>query len=293
MSANILSFRDWERIQESDKMYWGQTLNEDWSLSDTLHTIGDVISASSDCIWPGSGAVVDIIQALTYFIESASSEDFVESSSAFIGGIVSIASLALIGPMQALAMETKGLLKIVKEGVQKGATKVQISAAKNASTKLVKFLQGIVSSASSIVSKIVDLVKNAAESKLGSWIVSKFGTTNGFVNWINKFFKEKVIGYLTKFIGYLGKLNPAAAAGSIDDLTIKKFGKEYVKGTTQDTLGTKILSKGREEVKLSGIPPTLKYSNKRQFGSPAQEFQRDTSHDLKPPILPDIKAKRA
>ena len=293
MSANILSFRDWERIQESDKMYWGQTLNEDWSLSDTLHTIGDVISASSDCIWPGSGAVVDIIQALTYFIESASSEDFVESSSAFIGGIVSIASLALIGPMQALAMETKGLLKIVKEGVQKGATKVQISAAKNASTKLVKFLQGIVSSASSIVSKIVDLVKNAAESKLGSWIVSKFGTTNGFVNWINKFFKEKVIGYLTKFIGYLGKLNPAAAAGSIDDLTINKFGKEYVKGTTQDTLGTKILSKGREEVKLSGIPPTLKYTNKRQFGSPAQEFQRDTSHDLKTPILPDIKAKRA
>ena len=293
MSANILSFRDWERIQESDKMYWGQTLNEDWSLSDTLHTIGDVISASSDCIWPGSGAVVDIIQALTYFIESASSEDFVESSSAFIGGIVSIASLALIGPMQALAMETKGLLKIVKEGVQKGATKVQISAAKNASTKLVKFLQGIVSSASSIVSKIVDLVKNAAESKLGSWIVSKFGTTNGFVNWINKFFKEKVIGYLTKFIGYLGKLNPAAAAGSIDDLTINKFGKEYVKGTTQDTLGTKILSRGKEEVKLSGIPPTLKYTNKRQFGSPAQEFQRDTSHDLKPPILPDIKAKRA
>jgi hypothetical protein len=220
-SVRVLTFHDWKRIQESERMYLGQPLNEEWTLSDILHTIGDVVSASSDCIWPGSGSVVDIIQAITYFLEASNTEDYVESASASIAGIVSLASLALIGPMQTLAMEAKGLLRVVREGVSKGASKLQISAAKTASTKLVKFLQGIVSSASSIAAKIVGLVKDAAETKLGAWIIQKFGTVNGFANWINKFFKETVINNLNKFIGYLGKINPAAAAGSIDDVTIQ------------------------------------------------------------------------
>jgi len=291
MGANVLSFRDWERIQESDKMYWRQSLNEDWSLSDTLHTIGDVVSAASDCVWPGSGAVVDIIQAITYFLESSNAEDYVESSSSAIAGIVSLASLALIGPMQTLAMEAKGLLKVVKEGVQKGASKVKISAAKGASVKLIRFLQEIVSSASSIAAKIVGLVKDASETKLGTWIVKKFGTTNSFATWINKFFKETVINNLNKFIGYLGKLNPSVASGSIDDVTIQKFGKEYAQGSTKDSIGAKILSGGQKEIKISGISPTLVY--KRQFETPEQEFQRDTSHDIKKPILPEIKLQRA
>lgn len=291
MAANILTYSDWQRIQESERMYSSEVLNEDFSISDTLHMIGDVVSAASDCVWPGSGAVVDIIQAITYFIESSVAKDYVESTSAAIGGIVSIASLALVGPMQALALEAKGLLKVVKEGVKKGASKAQVSAAKAASTKLVKFLQGIVSSASSIASKMVDLIKNAAESKLGSWIISKFGTVEKFAVWINKFFKQTVIGFLNKFIGYLGKLNPAAAAGSIDDVTIEKFGKTYASGATQDSIGADLLSKGRKEVSLSGIPKDLKYIGRR-YGSEEQQFQRDTSNDLQPTFIdPKIKRK--
>jgi len=281
-SVHVLTFHDWKRIQESEKMYLGQDLNESWTMSDVLHTIGDVASAASDCVWPGSGAVVDIIQAITYFLESANTEDYVESASAAIAGIVSLASLALVGPMQVIATEAKGLLKVIKEGVSKGASKVQISAAKTASTKLIKFLNGIVSSASTIATKIVGLVKDAAETKLGSWIVQKFGTTESFTTWINKFFKETVINNLNKFIGYLGKLNPAAAAGSIDDVTIQKFGKQYATGSAQDTVGTKILAKGTEQVKASGISPATKYASNRKFISPEQEFQRDTTHDLKP-----------
>jgi len=288
-SSHILTFYDWERIQESQPQYRFQPLNEEWTISDILHTIGDVVSVSSDCIWPGSGAVVDIIQAITYFLESSISEDYVESSSAAIAGIVSLASLALIGPMQTLAVEAKGLLKVIKDGVSKGASKLQISAAKTSSTKLVKFLQGIVSSASSIASKIVGLVKDAAETKLGAWIIQKFGTVNGFANWINKFFKETVINNLNKFIGYLGKINPAAAAGSIDDITIQKFGKQYTSSTAQDNIGNDLLKKANSEVKLSGIPPTIKYETKRKFLSPDQEFQRDTTNDLKPLATPPIK----
>ena len=288
-SVRVLTFHDWKRIQESERMYLGQPLNEEWTLSDILHTIGDVVSASSDCIWPGSGSVVDIIQAITYFLEASNTEDYVESSSASIAGIVSLASLALIGPMQILAMEAKGLLKVVKEGVSKGASKLQISAAKTASTKLIKFLQGIVSSASTLSSKIVGLVKNAAETKLGAWVIQKFGTTEGFVTWINKFFKETVINNLNKFIGYLGKLNPAAAAGSIDDVTIQKFGKQYTSGSAQDTVGNKILIKGNSQVKASGISPTIKYAASRKFISPDQEFQRDTTNDLKPKTPLQIK----
>lgn len=288
-SVRVLTFHDWKRIQESEKIYSDQPLNEEWTTSDILHTIGDVVSAASDCVWPGSGSVVDIIQAITYFLESSVASDYVESSSAAIAGIVSLASLALIGPMQTLAMEAKGLLKVVRDGVSKGASKLQISAAKTASTKLIKFLQGIVSSSSTIATKIAGLVKDAAETKLGSWIIQKFGTTNSFVNWINKFFKETVISNLNKFIGYLGKLNPASAAGSIDDVTIQKFGKRYASGTAQDSIGNDILKKGNSEVKLSGISPSIKYKSRREFLSPDQEFQRDTSNDLKPISQPQLK----
>ena len=52
MSANVLSFRDWEKIQEADNFTFSYPINEDWSLSDVLHTIGDVVSAASDCVWP-------------------------------------------------------------------------------------------------------------------------------------------------------------------------------------------------------------------------------------------------
>jgi hypothetical protein len=289
-SVHVLTFQDWGRIQEAERMDFGLPLNEEWTTSDILHTIGDVVSAASDCVWPGSGAVVDIIQAITYFLESANTEDYIESSSASIAGIVSLASLALVGPMQSLATEAKGLLKVVKDGLSKGASKIQISAAKTASTKLIKFLQGIVSSASTIATKIVGLVKDAAETKLGSWVIQKFGTTNSFVNWINKFFKETVINNLNKFIGYLGKLNPASAAGSIDDVTIQKFGKQYASGSAQDTIGVKMLDKGKEEVRISGIPASMKYVAKRKFDSPEQEFQRDTTGDLKP--SPPIQTKR-
>jgi hypothetical protein len=271
-NVHILTFQDWEKIQESDN----QTLNEDWSTSDILHTVGDVVSAASDCIWPGSGAVVDIVQAITYFLESANTEDYVESSSSAIAGIVSLASLALVGPMQMLAVEAKGLLKVVRDGVSKGASKLQISAAKTASTKLIKFLKGIVSSASTIATKISGLVTGAAETKLGSWVIQKFGTTDSFVKWINKFFKVTVINNLNKFIGYLGKLNPASAAGSIDDVTIQKFGKEYASGTAQDSIGNDILKKGNAQVKLSGISPSVKY----KFPSSDQEFQKDTFRGL-------------
>ena len=288
-SVHVLTFHNWKNIQESETPYQFHPINEEWTVSDILHTIGDVVSVSSDCIWPGSGSVVDIIQAITYFLEASATEDYVESSSAAIAGIVSLASLALIGPMQTLAMEAKGLLRVVRDGVSKGASKLQISAAKTASTKLIKFLQGIVSSASSIATKIVSLVKDAAETKLGAWIIQKFGTANGFANWINKFFKETVINNLNKFIGYLGKLNPAAAAGSIDDVTIQKFGKQYASGTAQDSIGNDLLKKGNSEVKLSKISPTAKYETKRKFSSPDQEFQRDTTNDLKPMAPSQIK----
>ena len=43
--------------------------------------------------------------------------------------------------MQTLAMEAKGLLRVVRDGVSKGASKLQISAAKTASTKVAEATQ--------------------------------------------------------------------------------------------------------------------------------------------------------
>ena len=45
-------------------------INESWTLSDILHTGADVLSMGLDFVIPGSGAVVDTLNALSYIIEA-------------------------------------------------------------------------------------------------------------------------------------------------------------------------------------------------------------------------------
>ena len=45
-------------------------INESWTLSDILHTGADVLSVGLDFVIPGSGAVVDTLNALSYIIEA-------------------------------------------------------------------------------------------------------------------------------------------------------------------------------------------------------------------------------
>ncbi len=285
MEIYVLSYSDWTRIQETDSYLGADVLNE--NVSDTLHFITDLVAIGSDLVVPGSGAVVDIINAISYFIESQYLEEDVEKSIAIVAGLVTLGSVALMGPLQALSVEAKVLLAKIREGVVKTATTAAISIARSAAKKLIPFLTNIIKISASIGDTIVNLVVKAADSRVGKWASSKFGGMAKFVAWIKDFFTVKVPKFLKYMISLLASLNPAAAtAGSVDDISIKKFGKEIAKNRATEDIVRKITDSGKKEVLASGIPPSEKY---KKFQSPEQEFQRDTTHDLKTPILPNIK----
>jgi hypothetical protein len=285
MENHVLSYSDWTRIQEADSYLGAEVLNE--NVSDTLHFITDLVAIGSDLVAPGSGAVVDIVNAISYFIESQYLEEDVEKSIAIVAGLVTLGSVALMGPLEELAVEAKVLLAKIREGVVKTATPAAISLARSAAKKLIPLLTNITKISASIGDTIVNLVVKAADSRVGKWASSKFGGMDKFVAWIKDFFKVKVPKLLAYMISLLVSLNPTAtAAGSVDDISIKKFGKETAKSKASEGVVNKITDSGKKEVLASGIPPSEKY---KKFQSPEQEFQRDTTHDLKAPILPNIK----
>ena len=284
MENHVLSYSDWTRIQETDSYLGAEVLNE--NVSDTLHFITDLVAIGSDLVAPGSGAVVDIVNAISYFIESQYLDEDVEKSIAIVAGLVTLGSVALMGPLESLAIEAKVLLAKIREGVVKTATPVAISIARSAAKKLIPLLTNITKISASIGDTIVNLVVKAADSRVGKWVSSKFGGMDKFVAWAKDFFKVKVPKFLAYMISLLVSLNPTAAAGSVDDISIKKFGKETAKTKASEEVVNKITNSGKKEVLASGIPPSDKY---KKFQSPEQEFQRDTTHDLKTPILPNIK----
>jgi hypothetical protein len=289
---HLSTYQDWRRIQESQAYIDGEVINEG-EVSDWLHTAADFVSIAADIVAPGSGAVIDIVQAISYFLEGFVEKDPAEAGSLVLSGLVTLGSLALVGPMQALATRMKGYISTVRDGIVKGASPAAISAARTASGEVVKFLIGAISSVSSIGPKISDLVIKAAESKLGTWIISKFGSVSKFTNWISDTFTKKIPGILKTFSDSLAKLNPSASgAGSVDDLTIKKYSKgyagEYAEGKIQDRV-KEIITMGNNEVSKSGISKSLKYS---VFNVPNRvKYQQDTTNDYKPkePIVPKKK----
>jgi len=284
MENHVLSYSDWTSIQEIDSYLGAEVLNE--NVSDTLHFITDLVAIGSDLVAPGSGAVVDIVNSISYFIESQYLEEDVEKSIAIVAGLVTLGSVALMGPLEELAIEAKVMLAKIRDGIVKTATPAAISIARFAAKKLVPLLTNITKISASIGDTIVNLVVKAADSRVGKWVSSKFGGMEKFVSWIKDFFKVKVPKFLAYMISLLVSLNPTAAAGSVDDISIKKFGKETAKSKASEGVVNKITDSGKKEVLASGIPPSEKY---KKFQSPEQEFQRDTTHDLKTPILPNLK----
>jgi len=115
-------------------------LLEKWSLSDILHTVGDVASMAADFIIPGSGAIVDAINGVSYFIEGLITKDKGKRKSLFIMGAITMAFVIIPGPLQAVAIPMK---RFVKYGAKKAASKTVLAGLEIVYKNLGKILQAI------------------------------------------------------------------------------------------------------------------------------------------------------
>ena len=133
-------------------------LNEWWSLSDILHAGADVLSAVVDFVIPGSGAIVDTLNALSYLIEaqfvSADKKDGL-----YLMAAITYAFVIIPGPLQALSIPLKRFIK---------------SGAKAASPLIKKALGLVASFLPKILTDLPNLINSALKSKLAGAILGKY-----------------------------------------------------------------------------------------------------------------------
>ena len=89
-------------------------LTERWTWSDTFHTMGDLLSAGLGTVYPGSGAVIDTINAISYVYEAQSKRDPKERDMLYIMAAVTFAFVVIPGPLQAAIIPLKHFIKTGK-----------------------------------------------------------------------------------------------------------------------------------------------------------------------------------
>jgi hypothetical protein len=133
-------------------------INESWSLSDILHAGADVLSAGVDFVIPGSGAVIDVLNAASYFIEAQFKPDGEEKDSLYLMGLITLAFVVLPGPLQAVSVPLKRFLQ--------GGVKKATPAVLKALNVLGKYVP-------EILKKFPEYIKRAFNTPLGKKTLGK------------------------------------------------------------------------------------------------------------------------
>ncbi len=243
-------------------------INEDFldtigvtSLSDVLHLVGDVAAGVSDVIIPGSGAVLDFINMMSYFIQANLTTIDADKLKYILSGLIQ--AFMLFDPLNILASIKLGLNSIFAWIVKK--TPATQAAAIFAAQKVAVGLTTMKNSLSGIVGKIL---AKLADSKFGqavAQISAKLGVKD-VIAWAKNFFTNIVPTYITKFLNMLKALNPNAIGNTIgegNELLLKTVGKVAVDKTAANAFNSKAISfadqirnynPGRNSYGFTGVP---------------------------------------
>jgi hypothetical protein len=189
-------------------------INESWTLSDILHTGADVLSMGLDFVIPGSGAIVDTLNALSYIIE-AQFKSNEEKDSLYLMAAITFAFVILPGPLQAMATPLK---RAIKTGV--GMT----------SPVVVKALKIIGGSLDTLLLGIPTRVNAALKSPLAKNILGSYrGKISGFIT----AFTTRTKSILGKLTGKAGKEGAEKAGKEGAEKVVKQMsGEQFQKAFT-------------------------------------------------------------
>jgi hypothetical protein len=237
---------DYKYIVYDNNLYDSQTgdlipISEGWSLSDILHTGADVLSVAADFVGPpGSGAIIDTLNALSYVIE-AQFKTGPEQDKLYLMAAITFAFVVLPGPLQTLATP-------LKRAIKTGA-----GFASKAVVKGLKIIGGILDT---ILLKIPSAINKALKSPLAKKILGKFSGK------ISKFFQaftsriRKILAPLTKAgkqatkkVGQ--KVGQKIAKGTVTNVALQAA-KKFFQKIPKMSQGGKILRK-------AGFAPGFSY----------------------------------
>ena len=77
--------------------------DDEWTLSDILHTGVDLVSTAADFIVPGSGSMIDVVHALSYIVEAEFESDSKKRDNLYLMGAITGMFALLPGALQAVA----------------------------------------------------------------------------------------------------------------------------------------------------------------------------------------------
>lgn len=155
----------------------------DTSWSNILHTGADLLSAGLDFVIPGSGAVVDALNGISYIIEGYYTKDENEKNNLYIYAAISFASILMPGPLQFAMTSLRNFIKTGKGFVSK---------------TVIEGLKTILSNLNPMLSKVPTTVNNSLQSPLAKNILGKWGKyIGGFIS----DFSVKIKQILTSLLG--------------------------------------------------------------------------------------------
>jgi hypothetical protein len=201
-------------------------------LSDTLHFVGDIAAGVMDTVVPGSGAVVDVINMLSYFAEAYNSKERSEKIKLILSGLIQ--AFAIFDPFNAIAA-----LKI-KLGTfftwLKTKNPQTVAAARLAAESIKVGLELINTYIVRLAGRIITAL---ADSKFGSavkWLSTKLGIPN-VLAWLKTFLTQTVPTYIKEVLTHIKNItNPSATGtgvGEWNEFLIKASGKVAVSHETQ------------------------------------------------------------
>lgn len=172
-------------------------INEEAMLSDILHTGADILSTGLDFIIPGSGAVVDVLNALSYIIEGQFKGEK-ERDALYLMAAITFGSVILLGPLQGIVIPLKRAIK-TSAGMR---SKVVIDGLKIIGESLDTLLVGIPTKVNSALKS--PLAKNI----MGKWSTKISGFITNFTNRIKQLLSKLTSKIKTKpaKINYTKKL---------------------------------------------------------------------------------------
>lgn len=172
-------------------------ITEGW-LSDILHTGADLLSVGLDFVIPGSGAIIDVINAISYIIEAQFKSAQEEKDSLYLMAAITLAFVVMPGPLQLVAPVLKTAVKTGK-GL--------------ASKAVVGGLKIIGGSLDFLLTKIPQWIEKALKSKFATAILGKYGAKiSDFVT----NFTTRIKTLFSKITGSAGKegAQTATSAGA-------------------------------------------------------------------------------
>ena len=211
-------------------------------LSDILHFVGDVAAAVADTVVPGSGAVLDVINMLSYWVQAHLATDGLEKTKYILSGIIQ--AFAIFDPINALSTILKtGLNKVIAAIATKSPA--TIAAARIAARQVADGLTTLLGALTGFATKMITGLSGSKFGSAVAWLSTKLGMTN-VLAWLKTFITQTAPTYIKQFLTRIrDTFNPAqaganTAATEFNQILSRNIAKTVVNYGAADAIHQKV-----------------------------------------------------